>query len=64
MVKVFYFEHFWPRIPMVKVFVFSLSFLAKDTNGGTLLGLGNFWPRLLLLATLAMNTSDESYVCD
>ena len=40
--------HFWPRLPMVKVFdllafsakdtnsesfVFSLSFLAKDTNG-------------------------------
>ena len=25
---------------------------------------GNFWPRLLLLATSAMNINDESYVCD
>ena len=25
---------------------------------------GHFWPRLLLLATSAMNTNDESYVCD
>jgi len=39
---------FWPRIPTVKVFVFH----------------GHFWPRFLLLATLAMNTNDESYVCD
>jgi len=25
---------------------------------------GHFWPRLLLLVTSAMNTNDESYVCD
>jgi len=40
--------HFWPRIPTAIVFVFH----------------GHFWPRLLLLAPLAMNTKDESYVCD
>ena len=40
--------HFWPRLPTVKVFVFH----------------GHFWPRLLLSATSAMNTNDESYVCD
>ena len=39
---------FWPRLPAVIVFVFH----------------GHFWPRLLLLATVAMNTNDESYVCD
>jgi len=81
---------------MVKVFVFSWSFLAKDingesfcfswsflakdtnsesfgrswsflvkvTNGESFCFYGHFWPRLLLLATLAMNTSDEGYVCD
>jgi len=64
----------------VKVFVFSLSFLAKDANGESFVFLGHFWPRLptvkvfvfhghfwprlLLLATSAMNTNDESYVCD
>ena len=40
--------HFWPRLPTVKIFVFH----------------GHFWPRLPLLATSAMNTNDESYVCD
>ena len=25
---------------------------------------GQFWPRLLLLATSGMNTNYESYVCD
>ena len=65
---------------MVKVFVFSLSFLAKDTNGESFIFSwsvlakvtngesfvfpGHFWPRLLLLATSAVNTNDESYVCD
>ena len=40
--------HFWLRLPTVKDFVFH----------------GYFWSRLLLLATSAMNTNDESYVCD
>ena len=44
----FFLGHFWPRLPTVKVFVFH----------------GHFWPRLLLLTTSAMNTNDESYVCD
>ena len=107
-----FFESFWSRLPMVKFFVFSWLFLAKDTNGESfcffdhfwpriptvedLVGLGHFWPRipmvkvlvglshfwlrlptvkvfvfhgyfcpsLLLLATLAVNTNDVSYVCD
>jgi len=78
--KFLIFESFRPRVPMVEVFVFSLSYLAKDTNGESfvfswpflaklpmvkvLVGLGHFWPMLLLLATLAMNTNGESYVCD
>jgi len=40
--------HCWPKIPTVKVVVFH----------------GHFWPTLLLLATSAMNTNYESYVCD
>jgi len=71
--------YFWPRLPKVKVFYFW-AFLAKDTNGESLWFFESFWPRipmvrvfvfhghflpiLLLLATLAINTNDESYVCD
>jgi len=65
-----------PRLPTVKAFDLW-AFLAKDANGESfcifgqgyqrwkfLFFHGHFWPRLLLLATSAMNTNDESYVCD
>jgi len=48
----------------VKAFVLSWSFLVKVTNGKSFVLHGHLWPSLLLLATLAMNTSDEGYVCD
>jgi len=54
--------HFWPKIPMLKAFAWS--FLGQGWNGESLCFHGHFWPRLFLLATLAMNTNDESYVCD
>jgi len=73
----FFLGHFWPRLPMVKVFVFSWSFLAKITFIGHL-GYEHQWWKLYLWfevcfwATssiplcqthLAMNTNDESYIC-
>jgi len=46
-----------------EIFVWSWSFLATVTNGESFFVFhGHFWPRLLLLATSAMNTNDESYV--
>jgi len=45
-------SHFWPRLPAVKVFVFSWSFLAKDTNGESFV---LSWP------FLAKVTNSESF---
>jgi len=48
-----------------ETFAWSWSFLAKVTTDEKVFVFhGHFWPRLLSLATSAMNTSDESYVCD
>jgi len=76
----FFLCHFWPSIPMVKVLVGICHFWPRIATVKLVLGLGHFWPRLptvkdfvfhgyfwsrlLLLATSAMNTNDESYVCD
>jgi len=67
-VKAFVFScHFWPTIPMVKVFVFSLSFLGKDNNGESFFFLGHFSPRITtvkvfdFLAFSAKDTNGESF---
>jgi len=45
-------------------FCLVLVIFGQVTNGKVFVLPGHFWPRLLLLATSAMNTIDESYVCD
>jgi len=73
--KFFDFLPFWPRLPTVEVLFFE-PFWPRIQLVKVLVSLGHFWPRLptvkvliilvmvLLLATLAMNTNDENYVCD
>ena len=63
-VKVFDFSAFSAKDTNGESFIFSWSVLAKVTNGESFVFHGHFWPRLLLLATSAVNTNDESYVCD
>jgi len=56
--------HFWPRIPMVKVLVGLSHFWLRLPTVKVFVFHGYFCPSLLLLATLAVNTNDVSYVCD
>ena len=60
----FVFSAFLGKISNGESFCFSWPYWAKVTTGEILFFMDTFWPRLLLLATLAVNTNDESYVCD
>jgi len=44
-------------------FVFSWSFLAKDTNGESFCFSWTFLSKVTFIATSALNTNNESYVC-
>ena len=66
-VKVFDFEHFWPRIPMVKVLFFPCHFLPRIQTVKVFLFLGHLCPRLPtvkvfgFLAFLSKDTKGESF---
>jgi len=62
-VKVSYFEHFWPKIPMVKALFFLCHFWPSMQTVKVFVVLSHFWPRLLTVKVFdfsAFSTKDTN----